>query len=52
MAKLRVIREMAAYLANHKKLLLIPLLIVLALVGLVAVLAQSQSLAPFLYPLF
>ncbi len=52
MSKSRVISELIAYLAQHKKLFLLPLLVLLALVGLVALLAQSQALATAIYTLF
>lgn len=52
MAKVRVLKEMVEYLAHNKKLLLLPIIILLALVGMVALVAQSQALAPFIYSLF
>lgn len=52
MAKTRVIKELVAYLAHHKKLFLLPMLVLLGLVGVVALVAQSQALAPFIYSLF
>ncbi len=52
MSKMRVVRELVAYLARNKKLFLLPLLVLLAFFGLAALLAQSQSLAPFIYSLF
>jgi len=52
MAKSRLIKEFFEYISKNKKLWLIPLLILLGLLGLVILVAQSQALAPFLYTLF
>lgn len=52
MAKTRVIRELVAYLAHNKKLILLPVLVLLALAAAVALVAQSQAIAPFIYSLF
>ena len=52
MSKVRVWREMVEYLAANRKLLLLPVLLMMALLGGVAMLAQSPSLAPIIYALF
>lgn len=52
MSKSRLIAEFFEFVKTHKKLWLIPLLILLAIVGAVIITAQSQALAPFLYSLF
>ncbi len=52
MSKFRVISELVAYLAHHKKLFLLPLLVLLGLIIVVVLVAQSQALAPFIYSLF
>jgi len=52
MAKQSLIREFFLFIKHEKKWWLIPLVLVLLLVGLLLVFAQSSPLAPFLYPLF
>jgi len=52
MSKLRIIKEFGQYLKENKKLWLIPLLIILALVAVVLIVSQSQAIAPFIYSLF
>ncbi len=52
MSKLRVVKEFFQYIIQNKKLWLIPLIIILALVGIVVLVSQSQAIAPFIYSLF
>lgn len=52
MSKLRLIKEFFQYIGQNKKLWLIPLIIILALVGIVVLVSQSQAIAPFIYSLF
>jgi len=48
----RFFKEFFEYLGQHKKLWLIPIVILLALFGVVLLAAQSTALAPFIYSLF
>ncbi len=52
MAKTRVIKELVEYLAKNKRLFLLPLLVILGVVGIVTIIAQSQAIAPLIYTLF
>jgi hypothetical protein len=45
-------REFVQFAREHKKVWLIPLIMLVALAGLVAITAQTQALAPFIYSLF
>ena len=45
-------REFLHFLLREKKWWLVPLLIILMLVGVLIVFAQSSPLAPFIYPFF
>lgn len=44
--------ELLSFLWKKKQWWLIPLVVILVLVGLLLVLAQSSSIAPFIYTLF
>lgn len=44
--------ELLRYLRAHKKLWLLPLVVIFALIGLVVALAQGSVLAPFIYSIF
>ena len=46
------IRELWRFLRVRKKFWLLPLFIVMALVGVLVVVAQGSALAPFIYTLF
>jgi hypothetical protein len=46
------IRELWAYIRIRRKLLLVPILLVLALLGVLIVLSESSVIAPFIYTLF
>jgi Family of unknown function (DUF5989) len=52
MAKITLIREFLHFLKIEKMWWMIPIILVLLLLGLVLVFAESSALAPFLYPLF
>ena len=52
MGKLRVVRELAEFLGEQKKYWLLPLVLTLALLGLLLIIAQSSVVAPFVYTLF
>ncbi|MEJ5283606.1 MAG: DUF5989 family protein [Brevinematia bacterium] len=52
MGKLRLLREFFEYVIKNKKLWLIPLIILFAIIGLAIIVSQSQAIAPFIYSLF
>ena len=52
MSKTRVVREFWEFLKQEKKFWLLPIVIVLGLLGLLLVFAQSSTVAPFIYTLF
>ena len=45
-------REMWAFLRQRKKFWLLPVLLVMALLGVLIVMAQGSVVAPFIYTLF
>jgi hypothetical protein len=45
-------RELWAFMRARKKWWLVPLILVMAIVGLLIVFAQSSALAPFIYTIF
>jgi hypothetical protein len=49
---MEVLRDFWCFLKERKKWWLLPMIVVLALVGMLIVLAGSSSMAPFLYTLF
>jgi len=46
------IKELWMFLRDRKKFWLLPIILVLALFGLLIVLAQGSAVAPFIYTLF
>ena len=46
------IKEMWSFLRQRKKFWLLPLLLVMALLGVLIVMAQGSAIAPFIYTLF
>ena len=52
MARPSITRELWAYMRVRKKWWLLPLIVLLALVGLLIALAQGSALAPFIYSVF
>ena len=49
---LAFVKEMWSFLRQRKKFWLLPLLLVMALLGVLIVLAQGSAVAPFIYTLF
>lgn len=52
MSKARVVVELWQLLREQKKYWLIPIVVVMALLGLLLIMAQSTPMAPFVYTLF
>ena len=52
MSKVKLVNEFFQYLKENKKLWLLPLLIVLAIVTIVALVSQAPAIAPLIYSLF
>jgi hypothetical protein len=49
---MEIIKELWAFLRARKKFWLWPILIMMALLGVLIVLAQGSAIAPFIYTLF
>ena len=47
-----VLKELFDYARAHKKLILLPLIVMLVLLGGLLVVAQGSALAPFIYTVF
>lgn len=52
MNKLEIFKELIKFLMMNKKYWLIPIIIVLVLLGLLILVAESSVLSPFVYSLF
>ena len=52
MGKLSLFRELFAFIRIHKKLWLLPMLLIIALLSLLLIFAQSSPLAPIIYTVF
>ena len=52
MSKLSIIKEFFDFLKVRKHYWLAPIFIILVLLGLLVIFAQSSSVAPFIYTLF
>jgi hypothetical protein len=52
MSKLYVVSELWQFMRENKKFWLAPIVITLALVGVLLVLAKGSAIAPFIYTLF
>ena len=52
MSRLAVLREFWDFLRQQKRYWLIPIVVVLALFGLLLIFAQTSAVAPFIYTLF
>jgi Family of unknown function (DUF5989) len=52
MSKLSMTKEVWLLLRQHRKLWLVPIVIVLLLIGVLLVFAQTSILAPFIYTIF
>jgi hypothetical protein len=50
--KLRTTKEVWGFLRARKKYWLAPILVLLALFGMLIVLGESSGLGPFIYPFF
>ena len=49
---MELLRDLWAFLKEHKKFWLLPIIIVLVLMGVLLVFAQGTVVAPFIYTLF
>jgi hypothetical protein len=49
---LSFLREMFAFLRARKKFWMLPILLLMALLGVLVVLAKGSAVAPFIYTLF
>lgn len=49
---LSFIKEMWGFLRKRKKFWLLPVLLIMALLGVLIVMAQGSAIAPFIYTLF
>jgi Family of unknown function (DUF5989) len=49
---MEMIKELWAFLRTRKKFWLWPMLVMMALLGVLIVLAQGSAIAPFIYTLF
>jgi hypothetical protein len=52
MNKFEIFKELVKFLMMNKKYWLIPIIIVLVLLGLLVLVAESSVLSPFVYSLF
>ena len=52
MSKFHVISELFQFMRENKKYWMAPIVITLALVGVLLVLAKGSAIAPFIYTLF
>jgi len=52
MEKLNILKEFSHYLLNHKKFILIPIIIILLLFGILLITTQATPVAPFIYTIF
>ncbi|MDT4954385.1 MAG: hypothetical protein QOJ02_2523 [Acidobacteriota bacterium] len=52
MSKLGLASEFLLYLRRNKKFWLLPIIVVLLLMGLLLIFAQSSALSPFIYSIF
>lgn len=52
MARRSLARELWQFMRVRKKLWLLPIIVMLALVGALLVFAQGSALAPFIYTIF
>lgn len=52
MAKMTIIKEFGAFLAERKKWWLTPIVVMLLLLATLLVLTEGSALAPFIYTLF
>ncbi len=52
MNQLSLLGEFALFLKQNKKLWMLPIVVVLVLLGVLLVFAQTSALAPFIYTVF
>ena len=52
MSRVSLIREFWAFLAQNKKLWMLPIVIVFIVLGILLVFAETSALAPFIYTVF
>ncbi len=52
MAKISILKEFWDFLKVRKRFWLAPILIILVLLGLLIIFAESSAVAPFIYTLF
>jgi drug/metabolite transporter superfamily protein YnfA len=52
MGKLSLANEIWLFLRQNKKYWLLPIIVVLVLMGVLLIFAQSSALAPFIYTIF
>lgn len=52
MAKVSILKEFWEFIKERKKFLLAPIIIILVLLSLLVMFAQTSSVAPFIYTLF
>jgi hypothetical protein len=49
---LELLRDLLGFMRENKKFWLMPIIVVLVLLGMLMILAQSSTVAPFIYTLF
>ena len=52
MSTMRIARELWAFMREHKKLWLLPVILTMLIIGGALLLAQGSVVAPFIYTLF
>ncbi|MCK5215989.1 MAG: hypothetical protein KAR05_11635 [Candidatus Omnitrophica bacterium] len=52
MSKLSIIKELYEFITERKKYILAPIIIILVLLSVLVIFAQSSAVAPFIYTLF
>ena len=52
MSKVSILKELWDFLKVRKRFWLLPIVIVILLLGLIGILAQTSTVAPFVYTLF
>ena len=52
MGKLDIVKDLWGFMKVNKKWWLAPIIIMLVLLGLLIIFAETSALAPFIYPLF
>lgn len=52
MSKLSIAKEFVLFLRENKKTWMIPIVVLLLFLGMIIVIGQGSSLAPFIYAIF